>query len=215
MTAKRRLEQGTNQPFWEALKGKRGFLLRSGWIHLILAVLVAGHAVSAQHVVVVNTAGIDIKVVRGSGRVAACGIQVKAPYSVGLDAVRTWDLTFYLVSTGKSTGIAVDALSYDVPTAGAKPEVRPAPTELAFSVKGNTEVFNATSVRPSQSEGASLAMIVAKGARQILAALETGTPVVVYYSPKGADTEVVIVSGTMKPGEADTFGQCFQAMKGI
>jgi len=137
MTAKRRLKQGTDQPIWEAPQRKRGFILRSGWISLTLAVLVAAHAVNAQHVVAVNTAAIDIKVVRGSGRVAACGIQVKAPYSVGLDAVRTWDVTFYMAKTGKSTGIAVDALSYDVPTAGARPEVRPAPTELAFSVKGS------------------------------------------------------------------------------
>jgi hypothetical protein len=91
--------------------------------------------------------------------------------------------------------------------------MRPAPTELAFSVKGNAEVFTTTEIRPSMTEVASLALLKDKGAAQILAAFETGTPVVVFFHPKDSATEAVIISGKQHPHSHVSLGQCIQAMR--
>jgi hypothetical protein len=179
-----------------------------------VATVAASTFAHAQRVVVIDNATVDVQVVQGPGRVAACGIRVKAPFAAGLQALRIWDITLYLAATGKSTGIAVEASSYDVASAGAKADMRPAPTDIAFTIQGNLKVFTATAIRPSQTQGASLALIADKGAGQILTAMEAGTPVTVFFRPQDSDTEVVTVSGRMKPHGADAFGQCIQAMQG-
>jgi hypothetical protein len=161
----------------------------------------------------VDNATVDVQVMQGSGRVAACGVRIKAPYTVGLDTVRTWEITLYVADWRTATGIAVDASSYDTSKTAAEPQMRPAPTELAFSVKGNNQVFSATEVRPSLRAGASVGLLKDKAAGQVLTALRAGTPVVVFFQPRDSDTEVVIASGSMQRSANDEFGHCLQAMQ--
>ncbi len=178
-----------------------------------LAIVAAPRASPAQAVVTIENAAVDIQVLQGSGRVAACGVRIKAPYRVGSDTVRTWEVTLYLPDWRMASGIAVDASSYDTSTISAEPRMRPAPIELAFSVKGNPQVFTATDIHPSAKPGESLALLREKTAGQIMTALYTKTPVVVFFRPQNSETEVLIASGSMKPNALDGWGQCLQAMQ--
>jgi hypothetical protein len=179
-----------------------------------LGLLAAASLCHGQAFVVADSAVVEAKVVEeGSGLVEACGIRVKATHPIGLEAVRTWDLTLYLARSG-SPGIAVDASSYDVAKVGAEPEARPAPTELSFIIRGTTQTFSAAAFRSSQTQGEALALIADKGAGQIMTALGTGIPVVVFFRPGGAETEVVVVSGKETLDTAETFGQCMQHLRG-
>jgi len=114
-------------------------------------------AVPAKGVIIIENASIDVRPELGLGRVAACGITFKAPYTLDDRTVRTWDVTVYMDGAGKTAGFAVNASSYDV--AAARTQMRPALMDLAFSVKGNTEVFTATNIRASQGEQVSLAVL--------------------------------------------------------
>jgi hypothetical protein len=163
--------------------------------------------------VVVDNAILEPQVVLASGRqVGACGIRVRAPHSIGLQAVRTWDVTLYMAR--ENAGIAIDASSYDTDKPGAKPEARPAPTELSFTITGNTRTFTAARFRAAQTEGGSLALISEKEAGQILTAFGAGIPVVVFFRPMGAETETIVVSGRSTLHKAETFGQCMQYLEG-
>jgi hypothetical protein len=161
----------------------------------------------------IDDATVDVQVLQGSGRVMACGVRIKAPYTVGLDTVRTWEVTLYVTDWRIATGIAVDASSYDTSKTAPEPQMRPAPTELSFSVKGNNQVFTATDIRPSPQAGASVGLIRDKQAGQIMTALRSATPVVLFFQPKDSETEVVIASGSMPRSANDAFGQCLQAMQ--
>lgn len=179
-----------------------------------LGVLAAASLCQGQGLVVADSAVVEAKVVaEGSGLVGACGIRIKATHPIGLEAVRTWDLTLYLARSG-SPGIAVDASSYDVERVGAQAEARPAPTELSFIIRGTTQTFSAAAFRASEAQGGALALISAKGAGQIMTALGTGIPVVMFFRPGGAETEVVVVSGKESLHTAETFGQCMQHLRG-
>ncbi len=178
-----------------------------------LAIVAASGASHAQGVVSIDNAAVDIQVVQGSDGVAACGVRIRAPHTVGLDAVRTWEVTLYVTDWRVATGIAVDASSYDTSRTAAEPQMRPAPTELAFSVKGNPQVFTATDVRPSHRPGASLALLRDKTAAQVMTAMYTGTPLVMFFRPKNSETEVVIAAGSLKPHAIEGWGKCLQAMQ--
>jgi hypothetical protein len=167
----------------------------------------------AQGVLTIEDATVDIQVVQGSGRVGACGVRIKAPYRIGVDTVRTWEVTLYVPDWHIASGIAVDAASYDTSKSKAEPQMRPAPVELSFSVKGNPQIFTATDIHPSERAGESLAMLRDKTAGQIMTAFYTKTPVVVFFRPQNSDTEVVIASGSMKPEAINDWGQCLQAMQ--
>jgi hypothetical protein len=198
--------KGQKRP--EKKKGRYGLALTAS-----LGVLAVTGVCNGQGFVVVDNAVVEAQVVLGSGLVGACGIRVTAKHSIGLQAVRTWDVTLYM-GRQESPGIAVDASSYDVERVGAQREVRPAPTELSFTIKGTTRAFTAAAFRSSQTTGASLALISEKGAGQILTAFGTGVPVVVFFRPAGAETEAVVVSGKAAPHTAETFGQCIQYLRG-
>jgi hypothetical protein len=177
-------------------------------------ILASAAVCNGQGLVVVDKAILESQVMLASGRqVGACGIRVRAPHSIGLQAVRTWDMTLYIARRGNA-GIAIDATSYDTDKPGAKPEVRPAPTELSFTVTGNVRTFTAVRFRAAQTQGESLALISEKGAGQILTAFRAGTPVVVFFRPGGAETETIVVSGKSTLRTVDTFGQCIQYLEG-
>src|ERR1700722_19624644 len=116
----------------------------NGRFAIALAASIGGLALASvchgQGLVVVDDAVVEAQVVEGSGRVGACGIRVRAPHSIGLQAVRTWDVTLY-ISKYDGAGLAVEASSYDLDRVGAKPAARPAPTELSFTITGGTRVF--------------------------------------------------------------------------
>jgi len=178
-----------------------------------VAIAATSNDAHAQGVIVIDNAVLEVQPVQVAGRVAACGFRIKAPHAMGVQAVRTWDVTLHLPDAGKDAGMAVNASSYDAPADGGPAMMRPAPTELAFSVKGNAQVFTATGIRPSKPEGASLALLKDRGAGQILAAFETGTPAVVFFHPKNSATEAVIISGKQDPHSDVSLGQCIQAMR--
>ncbi len=177
-----------------------------------LLVAAATTVTRAAGVIVVDNALINVETVQVAGKVAACGIRIKAPHRLADQSVRTWDFTLYLAQPDKSLELAVNASSYDVSTAGAAPVMRPAPTELAFTVSGNPKVYTATHIRPSQPDGASLGSLAGQGAGQVMTALKVGTPVVMFFRPRDSDTEAVIVSGAQNTQNDDSFGHCIQAM---
>jgi hypothetical protein len=178
-----------------------------------IALLTIANLSHGQGFVVADNAVVEAQVVQMSGLVGACGIRVRAQHSIGLQAVRTWEVTLY-AAMYDSVGIAVEASSYDSDMAGTKPAARPAPTELSFSITGGRRVFTAAAFRPSQTKGGALALLSDKGAGQIMTAFQSGVPVVMFFRPQGAETEIVVVSGKPKARTNDTWGQCLQYLRG-
>jgi hypothetical protein len=181
----------------------------------IVAIALAGPGqLLAQGVIADSETQLEVEIHQDGGRFTACGIRMMTAAVTAVPNVRVWDVSMSIYLDAKRGSAMVKAMSYDTPQPHAAPKARAAPTAIGFSVRGRPGVIETGGIKPALvGDGAILGVISdSKAAVDVLRALLARTPVLLFFTAKGNETEVISIAAMLEPGDNAAFGECLEGL---